>query len=59
MEKSEAKKHWREFEQFVLDYLKEKYNITDERFAILTPPTGDGGYDGILYSKINLSHNIK
>ena len=57
MEKSEAKKHWREFEQFVLDYLKEKYNITDERFAILTPPTGDGGYDGILYSKINLSGN--
>lgn len=60
MIESEAKKHWREFEQFVLDYLKEKYNIIDEDFAILTPPTNDGGYDGILYSNVNdLNGNIR
>ncbi len=50
---TEALKYWRDFEKFALAYLKEKYEITDERFAILTPPSGDGGFDGIIYSTIN------
>lgn len=54
MEKSDALKYWRDFEKFVLDYLIEKYNITNQEFAILTPPSGDGGYDGVLYSSFIL-----
>ncbi len=57
MKKTNALEHWREFEKFVLDFLKDRYNITEEKFAMLTPPSGDGGYDGILYSEVNLSNN--
>lgn len=49
MEKTNAQHYWRNFEKFVLAYLKEKYDITEDKFAILTPPSGDGGFDGVLY----------
>ena len=49
MNKTNAQHYWRNFEKFVLAYLKDKYGITDNKFAILTPPSGDGGFDGVLY----------
>lgn len=42
LEDNIAKKYWREFERFVLEYLKAQYQITDESFAKLTPPSGGG-----------------
>lgn len=47
--KTNAQKYSREFEKFVLTYLKDKFQIEDNNFAKLTPPSGDGGYDGVVY----------
>lgn len=55
MKKTKAQKYWRDFEKFVLAYLKDKYNITEEHFAKLTPPSGDGGFDGIIYTSVDFS----
>ena len=49
MSESDAKQYWRDFEKLVLLYLREKYNIQDEKYYKLTPPTADGGYDGVIY----------
>lgn len=56
MDENIAKKYWRDFEKFVLEYLKDRFNIIDERFAFLTPPSGDGGYDGVIFSSVNFSY---
>ena len=59
MKKTNAQKFSREFEAFVLEYLKYNYNITDDNFSRLTPTTGDGGYDGVIYwLKSDSPHNI-
>lgn len=49
MKKTIAQRYWREFEILVLEYLKDTYHITKKGFSRLTPPTGDGGYDGVIY----------
>lgn len=59
MKKTNAQKFSREFEIYVLEYLKDNYNITDVDFSRLTPPTGDGGYDGAIYwVKVGLDESI-
>ena len=58
MKKTIAQKHVREFEKLVLEYLKDAYHITDENFASLTPPTKDGGYDGVIYWFQNVDNPI-
>ena len=59
MKKTYAQKFSREFEIYVLEYLKDNYNITDVDFSRLTPPTGDGGYDGAIYwVKVGLDESI-
>lgn len=50
-----AKKYWRDFESFVLEYLKDYYHVTEDKLAKLTPPSGDGGYDGVIYGIDNFS----
>lgn len=63
MKKTIAQKYCRDFEYFVLEYLKDNYHITNENLARLTPPTGDGGYDGVIYwiknsAKMNMQETL-